>query len=285
MEYSVFDAHCDTLCKLCDLGGSINKNSYDVDTERMQIYKKYTQVFACYIAPEYAACAYERYLQLIDTYNKNNINGILSIEGGEGINSLEALNKLYTMGVRIVALTWNSTNHLAGGADDMYGGGLTDFGKKVLCEMDRLGILADVSHLNDKSFYDLSEAWKRPIVATHSNSRKICNHRRNLTDDMFNIIKHSNGCVGINFYPLFLNESGRAGVDDIIHHIEHFMSLGGEDNIGIGADFDGTDCLPYDINGCGDIYKVFDRLLQLNYTEEQVEKISHKNFERIFTNV
>ena len=105
-----------------------------------------------------------------------------------------------------------------------------------------------------------------------------------MTDEQFKIIKNSGGCVGVNFYPPFLTNRDKCGIDDIVKHIEHFMELGGEDNIGIGADFDGVDCLPEGINGVEDMYKIFDRLLARGYTEEQAEKISHRNFERIFEN-
>lgn len=284
MKYSVFDAHCDTLCKLLDMGGMIENNPYHINKQYMDKYKKYTQIFACYIAPEYAVSAYDRCMKLIDTFYHNNISGILSIEGGECFTSLSAVRIFYRLGVRIATLTWNGSNHLAGGADDT-SKGLTQFGKRVTEEMERVGMLLDVSHLNDRSFYDVAEVWKKPLVATHSSARSICAHRRNLTDEMFNIIKNSNGCVGINFYPPFLVNEGIATVDDIIKHIEHFMGLGGENHIGIGADFDGVDCLPEGIENCKDTYKVFERLGQLNYTDEQIEKISHKNFERIFTNV
>lgn len=282
MEYSVFDAHCDTLCRLLDNGGSIVKNEYHVDIGRTKHYKRYTQVFACFIAPEYRACAAERCMRLIDTYYKNNISGILSIEGGECIRSLADLRNYRRLGVKISALTWNHTNHIAAGADENdKRKGLTEFGKAVVREMNRLDMVIDVSHLNDRSFYDIAELSEKSIIATHSCSRSVCAHRRNLTDDMFNIIKEKGGCAGINLYPHFLAENGRAGIDDIVKHIEHFMALGGEDNIGIGADFDGVDYLPEGIRGCEDTYKVFDRLLQLNYSDEQIDKISHKNFERV----
>lgn len=283
MKYSVFDAHCDTLCYILDLKKNIIKNNCHIDTERMEKYKSYTQVFACFIDPLYKSCALERCLNLIDTFHQNTPkNSVLSIEGGEPITDLRILRNLYRLGVRIIALTWNNSNHIASGADEKNElRGLTSFGRQVIDEMNRLGILIDVSHLNDKSFYDIAGRTTKPIIATHSNSRRVCAHRRNLTDNQFRIICASDGCVGINFYPKFLNDSNNAGIDDIIKHIEHFMSLGGENHIGIGADFDGVDYLPEGINGCEDTYKVFDRLLQLNYTEEQVEKISHRNFERV----
>lgn len=298
MKYSIFDTHCDTLCSVLDYGKSIVMNDCHVDIERMKKYEQYTQVFACFIDPVYKSCAADRTLNLIDTFHNtvsdklpDNVRGILSIEGGEGIYSLSHLRNFYRLGVRIIALTWNFSNHIASGAletDETRG--LTEFGKLVVAEMNRLGIFADVSHLNDKSFYDVAEYSNKPIIASHSNARAVCRSKavcpveRNLTDDQFEIIKKSGGCVGINFCPDFLNESGKADIEDIIRHIEHFMSLGGEDNVGIGADFDGIDSTPDGINGVEDIYKIFDRLLQKGYTENQIEKISHKNFERILGN-
>lgn len=298
MKYSIFDTHCDTLCSVLDYGKSIVMNDCHVDIERMKKYEQYTQVFACFIDPVYKSCAADRTLNLIDTFHNtvsdklpDNVRGILSIEGGEGIYSLAHLRNFYRLGVRIIALTWNFSNHIASGAletDEMRG--LTEFGKLVVAEMNRLGIFADVSHLNDKSFYDVAEYSNKPIIASHSNARAVCRSKavcpveRNLTDDQFEIIKKSGGCVGINFCPDFLNESGKADIEDIIRHIEYFMSLGGEDNVGIGADFDGIDSTPDGINGVEDIYKIFDRLLQKGYTENQIEKISHKNFERILGN-
>lgn len=280
MEYSIFDAHCDTLCELFDNNQSIKNNKFHIDTNRMSKYKNYTQVFACFIAPEYKNCAMERFMNLTDVFYSEKIDGILSIEGAEMITNLASLRILYRLGVRIIALTWNYKNNLASGVLD--DGGLTEFGAKAVKEMNKLGILVDVSHLNDRSFYDVTQITNLPILATHSNSRTVCNHKRNLTDDMFSVIKNSNGVCGINFFPPFLKENGNAEIDDIVKHIEHFMSLGGENNIGIGADFDGVDdMLPNGINGCEDLYKVFDRLLQLGYNEEYVQKISHLNFERV----
>ncbi len=288
MKYSIVDTHCDTLCCVLDDNKPLMKNDCHVDIERMSAYKSYTQVFACFIDPIYKDGAVQRTLDLIDTFNKNavllpeNVKTILSIEGGEGIYSLSALRNYYRLGVRIAALTWNYSNHIASGAlekDETKG--LTEFGIKVVREMNRLGILLDVSHLNRKSFYDAVQITRQPIIATHSCSDAVCAHLRNITDAQFEIIRHSDGCVGINFYPYFLTDKTDCSIDDIIKHIEHFMELGGEDNIGIGADFDGIDCLPDGISGVQDIYKLFDRLSQLGYTDEQMEKISHKNFERI----
>ena len=283
MKYKIFDAHCDTLCRLCDENASFDENEFNVDKKRMDGYDSYTQVFACWIDPIYKDRAMERFIELSDEFYTKNVNGILSIEGGEMITSLKALRTLKRLGVRIAALTWNYSNHIASGVlEENEARGLTEFGKKVIAEMNRINMFVDVSHLNDKSFYDAAEIMKMPIIATHSNSRAICPHKRNLTDDQFKIIVKSGGCTGINFYNEFL-DGDNSDIDSIVKHIEHFMSLGGEDCIGIGADYDGVDDeLPRGISGCQDTYKLFDRLLSLNYTEEQVEKISHRNFERLF---
>ena len=291
MEYSVFDAHCDTLCKMTDEGADFYENDCEVDLKRMRAYRSYTQVMACYIAPEYRKTARRRTLTLIDTYRRavdntdsGSVKTILSIEGGEGIETVADLEKYYSLGVRMAALTWNKSNHLAGGAHERdISRGLTDFGREVVRRMNELNMLIDVSHLNDRSFYDIAEISDLPIIASHSNSRAVCNHVRNLTDDMFKIIAKTGGCTGINLYPMFLTKTHHAVIDDIVRHIEHFMALGGENHIGVGADFYGVDGhLPDGISGCQDLYKLFDRLLQLNYTEEQVEKISHENFKRLF---
>lgn len=280
-NYDIFDAHCDTLCMLVDNGGDIIKNSYNADKTRMLEYKSYTQVFACFIAPEYRDNAMMRFNRLADCFHEQNFSGItpiLSVEGGEMIKSLEDLESLKSRGVRCIALTWNNSNHIAGGADEP-DTGLSVFGKSVIKKMNELDILIDVSHLNDKSFYDIVNITDKPIIATHSNSRYICSHRRNLTDEMFNIIRESGGCTGINLYPPFVNGTDECTVSDVIRHIEHFLDIGGEDAIGIGADFDGTEnILPYEIKGCGELYKLLDALNDRTI----IEKISHKNFKRVF---
>lgn len=282
-RYRIFDAHCDTLSLLHDTGGSFERNRYCIDARRMRGYMSYTQVFACYTPPQFRSCAYERCLEMIDLFHTSGMSGILSIEGGEPIVSLAALRNFSRLGVRAAGLTWNNSNHLAAGADESDASkGLTDFGRSVVREMNRLGMTIDVSHLNDRSFYEVMSLTDKPVIASHSDSRSICGHRRNLTDEMFMMLVRSGGCVGINFYPPFLHESGKAGISDIICHIEHFMALGGDDYIGIGADFDGTDGdLPEYIRGCEDLYKIFDELCRLGYSDEQIEKISHLNFERI----
>ena len=284
-NYTVFDAHCDTLCALADNDGSIRENTYNADILRMSGYKAYTQIFACFISPEYYSDPMARFDKLKDTFYAQDfsaVNPILSLEGGEAIQSLEDVEYLKECGVRCATLTWNNDNALAGGAMGD-GGGLTEFGKSVVRKMNDLGIIIDVSHLSDKSFYDVARLSRDTIIATHSNSRSVCAHRRNLTDDMFKIIKESGGVVGMNLYPLFVSEKSTCTSHDVIKHIRHFAELDGLDAVGIGSDFDGTDnCLPDDIKGCDELYRLFDNMTLSCFDTTDVEKVSHLNFERIF---
>lgn len=286
-NYSIFDAHCDTLCHIADKGGTVLENNYNVDIKRMRTYNMYTQIFACFISPKFYDNPKARFEKLYEAYKAQDfsgINPILSLEGGEVIDSLEDVDYLHECGVKCIALTWNNTNKLAGGADDP-DTGLTEFGKSVICRMEELGILVDVSHLSDKSFYDVAGVATRPLIATHSNSRTVCSHKRNLTDDMFKIIRDSGGCAGLNLHPFFLTDDGKAGVGDAIKHIEYFMSLDGADAIGMGSDFDGIPGTPDGLRGVEDIYRIFEKLENMGTPKDVIEKISHANFERVFGEV
>jgi membrane dipeptidase len=310
MKHSIFDTHCDTLCALLDERKELEKNDGHLDLERMEEYEHYVQFFACFMDPIYTGSPVTRLLHLIDTFytqiDKNSsrimactdyndlkqaraekkIAAFLSMEGGEPVESLAMLRNFYRLGVRCIALTWNGSNQLAAGFSETDSSkGLTSLGKEVVQEMNRLGMLVDVSHLSDRSFWDVAEVSKKPFIASHSNARAVCPHPRNLTDEQFLAVKKSGGCVGINLYPIFLTNSKKAAIDDIIRPIEHFLSLGGEDSIGIGADFDGVDCLPDKITGVQSLYLIFDRLLQLGYSQNVISKLEYQNFERIIQQI
>ncbi len=276
----IFDAHCDTLSVICDNGGSLYNNKYHFDTARSG--DNYTQIFACFISPEHSKNAMSRFLSLIDLYKKSNVNAILGIEGADMIENEDDFLFVKDMGVKVITPVWNYENKLATGVLGDINRGLTLLGKQLIPVFNRENILIDYSHMNDKSFYDCASISKAPIIATHSNSRAICNNPRNLTDEQFLHIVNTGGCVGINFYPPFLNESGDATVDDIIKHMVHFLELGGENNIGFGSDFDGVDYLPDGICGCEDMYKIIEAMQRYNFSEEITEKICYKNWERIF---
>lgn len=294
----IFDAHCDTLDLLTE-----NNSLFDCDTHynfnKASKYGTHIQVTAIWIdAAKHNPC--ERTDALIDRFfnetknvnviktkadliSADGVGVILGIEGGEPIGAdIENIQKIFDKGVRILTLVWNHDNAIGGCA--MSGkAGLTDFGKKAVLKMESLGIMVDVSHLSEKGFYDVFETAEKPFIASHSNSKKVCPHFRNLTDDQFKCLIKCGGVTGINFCPDFLGEN--ADIDTIAAHIEHFMALGGEDNVGLGADFDGVDSLPRGICGTQDLYKIINRLLRLNYTERQAEKIFYENMARVFKDI
>ncbi len=308
------DAHCDTITKIMEEGAGLLSNQCHLDLQRAQKLGNIhlVQFFAAFISPQYCqAYALKRVLQIIDkiyeeanlnkhmmmicrNYNdirravKNNlIAAIISVEGGEALQGdISVLRCLYRLGVRSICLTWNNRNEIADGvSDEITGGGLTEFGRKVVREMNSLGMLIDVSHIAEKGFWDVIETTRDPIIASHSNAKKICNHRRNLTDEQILAIRDNGGVIGINLYPCFLNNSEEASLKDVIKHIEYISSLAGCDHVGIGTDFDGIEITPSDIRGIQDIPLIVNELLKLNYSQESVRKIAGGNFLRVIRQV
>jgi len=147
--------------------------------------------------------------------------------------------------------------------------------------MEEHKIILDVSHMSDQSFYEAFEHYSLPIVASHSNSRTVTSDMRNITDEQFMLIKTRGGVCGINFYPPFL---GNDGILSAIRHIEHFMSLGGENNICIGSDFDGIDITSSGLQDSSCVAKLFEELARLNYKDSTISKIAFGNFYNLLTN-
>ena len=142
--------------------------------------------------------------------------------------------------------------------------------------MNKLNITIDLSHASDKLFYDVINLSNKPVIATHSNSRVVCSNKRNITDDQFKAIKDKNGIVGINFCKYFLNSNKNATLSDILKHIEHFLSIGGQKNLCIGSDFDGTD-LPDGISDIASMENLYEHLLKNNYNENIIKDIFFNN--------
>ena len=268
------------------------KNNLHIDGKRLEKFEEITQVFAVFISPEYYSAPMERCKGIIDNFKtelrkcgmslwesgempKKSPRAILSLEGGEPIESLADLNTLAKWGIRMIAPTWNHKNQLGTGVMDAEDEGLTDFGKKVINKMGKMGIILDVSHLSEKSFWDAISVYDGIVCASHSNLKSVKNHPRNLTDDQFIAIKNRGGVCGINLYPPFFGED----ISCIKAHIDAFLALGGEDNIGLGCDFDGVDFLPSGVTGVESIESI---IKNLPYSTEIKEKIAYRNFMRVF---
>lgn len=209
---------------------------------------------------------------------------LLTIEGGAGIKgSKKIFRDFYTAGVRVFGLSWLHTdlaksNRIVEGEEDT---GLTDLGREIIAEGNDLGMIFDVSHLSDKSFWDLAEIAKKPIIATHSNFRAVCGHSRNLTDDMAKEIARQDGMIGLNLCTSFVDEdSEKRDVEHYFAHLEHCLALIGEDHIGFGGDIDGVDGIyPKPLTVDDSIHdQLIEFMLRHNYSEELVAKVAGGNF-------
>lgn len=303
------DLHCDTIDLLLRRSdsSSLSKNNLSVDIEKMKKGNSLAQFFALYINQEETKDPLDTCLKMLDKFyleldknkdsislstsykdimknkQKGKISAFLTIEGGEAIRgSFYNLRNFHRLGVRLITLTWNFPNEIGfpNCKNEYVYRGLTAFGQELVHEMNKLPMIIDVSHLSDKGFYDVARLSKKPFIASHSNSRTITNHPRNLTDEMIKILSEKGGIMGINFEKSFLGENIPAKVSDMINHINHIKNVGGIDVISIGSDFDGID-LPSEITNIGEMDKLAYALKKNNFTEEEIEKIFYKNALRL----
>jgi len=305
----IFDAHCDTLSKISHPGELI-KNGFHWDLERAGRYQAYVQVLASFAGDNFRADpaavmaahlekalafekAYPKRLKIIRTASDlkaaeaGGVFGILGAEGAELFKgSLNELERWYQKGLRVVTLCWNYDNEVC---DSVAGKrthhGLSAFGRKVVERMQELGMVIDLSHASDETFEDVLACVDSPVTATHSNCRALCSHPRNLTDAQIRKIARTGGVIGINFYSCFLTESEKAGIKDIINHIEHMAGLVGTRHIGFGCDFDGASPMPEGIRGAESLHLVLEALARANYTDQDIRMIAGGNFMRLFAQV
>lgn len=301
MKFPVFDLHCDTANELV-LGKSLVKNDAHIDLERAQKLPGYAQCFACFttFSRSNPVDVFEKKMMSIlreldrnseqigqvfsaeeikENQSMGKMSAILTIEGPAGFGfDPGLLDDLYKIGFRITTLGWNEKNPLTGSCKT--GGGLTDLGREYVREAQRLGMIIDVSHISDEGFWDIMDITHAPVIASHSNSRAICDHPRNLTDDMFCAICDTGGVVGMNFFPDFL---GGISLDKACEHVLHFLELDPDcKHIALGGDLDGIDTLPEDFYGVQD-YPVFaERMLSHGLTESSVMDIYWNNAFEVF---
>lgn len=202
---------------------------------------------------------------------------MLSVEGCDLLDhDLSLLENWQEEGVRMAALTWNYPNCVGTPAavDDVTG--LSDFGKQAVREMVKRGIAVDTSHLNIRGFYDLLEMGVTPL-ASHSCCRALCGHRRNLTDEQLKALFAAGGYVGVNFYPPFLREDGKASVEDVFDHVIHMLEMGGEGKVGFGSDFDGIEYKPDGLDGPQDMVRLTEALEKRGLGKDTVRGIAGEN--------
>lgn len=304
----ICDCHCDTLTELYNKNASLYENEQHFDIKRQIALGGGLQFCAIYVPTEvfryqgglrYTLCLLDKYNQEIKKLHENGIDvlqvrtaedagnvlkhkaaTLLAIEEGGAIDgSLEALRSLYELGVRAMTLTWSNRNDIADGInEEATGSGLTLFGKQVVAEMNRLGMLVDVSHISTAGFWSVIETSTKPIIATHSNAKSLCSHPRNLNDEQIKALAQNGGLAGITFAGQFLEEDWRnACIESVYKHIDYMLNLiGNDDHIGFGSDFDGISHPPYNIQGVQD-YKPLIEYLSKYYSDETINKITHQN--------
>ena len=226
------------------------------------------------------------YKDIVDAKKQGKAAGMLSIEGADVIEGrIEMLGAFHRLGVRMVGLVHSLRNQLADGITDRRtGGGLSELGIQAVEELDRLGDIIDVSHLNDEGFWDVIEHTKNPIIASHSNARAVCDHPRNMTDEMIKALADNGGVMGMNFAPQFVNKT-QATLEGVVDHIDHIVGLVGPDHVGLGSDYDGIPSTP---KGLEDVTKMPDitkELVKRGYSEEDISKILGGNHLRLFKTV
>lgn len=307
----LIDLHCDTILRCVDSKDEIGlcRNGLCIDVQKLKKAGSLAQFFAMYVDLEVYEDPMERCLDMIDTFyteiEKNSsdiafagsfedmernskscrISAFLTVEeGGAVMGKLQNLRNLYRLGVRLITLTWNFPNCIGYPNHEWKhrDKGLTPFGEEVVAEMNRLGMLIDVSHLSDQGFYDVARLSTKPFIASHSDARAIENHPRNLTDDMLRILAEKGGVTGLNLEPLFLGNKGT--LEDMVKHIAHMRKVAGIDVVAIGTDFDGTSPLTA-IKDISQIGLLFDALSKAGFSSEEIDKISYKNTERVIKDV
>ena len=204
---------------------------------------------------------------------------ILAIENSDVLEkSPYVLPLLYQLGVRSLTLTHSTRSFAADGCEVENGGGLTDFGTQLVEQMDDLGVLVDISHINERGFWDVVKHSQRPIIGTHNCCRALCDHPRNLSDEQLKAIAEKNGVVGITFVPSFVAERD-PNMEKLLDHIEHAIQVAGVDHVGLGSDFDGGGDLVKDATILPEITA---GLAARGYDAEALEKFLGLNHLRVF---
>lgn len=303
----IFDGHCDVLFKMFSDSDIVFQ-----DDHRLQAHFNHiktagikVQCFAIYVpervhpelkfnaALHMADIFYEKvlktspHLKLIQTSDDfleladNEVGAILTLEGCDAIcGDIVKLKTLLRLGVSSVGLTWNHSNCVADGVMEDRGAGLTQYGKEVLMILNESKTWCDVSHLSERGFWDVME-WAEYPIASHSNCDAICPHPRNLNNEQLEALIERDSAVGLTFVSEFLTGKEQAAITDILRHLDHVCSLGGENHVGFGSDFDGIDRFVQNLEHAGNYENLVESLVKY-YSSEQVEKFLFLNFMRRF---
>ncbi len=304
----IVDLHCDTISSLIKTNGSLKENKGQFDLNRALPAGVCLQFFALFTYPADPNSSLRMVLKQIDKFyqeiqanhdlvyqltsmsrdmslaNSRKLACLLHLEGGECLGTdTEILRVLYHLGLRSIGLTWNHRNLLADGAGECEsGGGLSRRGREILAEMDRLGIMLDLAHISEKAFFDAMIYYDQPILVSHANSRRLCPHFRNLSDEQLKALAEHGGLIGITQVADFVKDTS-SSLDDLLDHIVYMADLIGIEHVGLGSDFDGADNMVIsDVSG----YALLpEQLSRRGFTDSEIEMVMGKNALRIIAQV
>lgn len=299
----LFDLHCDTATRLFDEKQGFYENDFHISLKKAEYLEKYAQIMAVWthykLSDEEGYAKFFKVLQNLK--NEVEVNGdkaslvtsplqfsscvqngktplILAVEDARILaGEISRLDILHANDVRILTLNWYGETCIGGAHNTDIG--LSSFGVSVVKRCFELGVIPDISHTSFKGAkmtLELANEVNKPIIASHSDSYSVNPHTRNLQDEDFVNIIGLGGLVGMNLCPAHLSSQEHADISDVIKHIEHYLSLGGENALAMGCDLDGTD-LPIGFSGIEDVYKIADEMARLNYSDKTINKIMYEN--------
>ncbi|MGM0213989.1 dipeptidase [Enterococcus sp. AZ109] len=313
------DMHCDTIMKIYQTPAAhLRENEFQIDLKKMKESGTVLQNFAMFVPLDEVDDPYQVCREMIACYNKElsknkelirpittmsdyeanqqkgRLSALLTMEEGAPLaGRLDRLQEFYDLGVRMLTLTWNFENEI-GYPNTIYWDdaqqklnaiqqGLTEKGIAIVRRMEELGMIIDVSHGSDQLVRDVLTYTKRPFVASHSNARAICNHPRNLPDELIRGIAERGGVIGMNYYEAFIRPAGsqQSLVEGLVAHIKHVIQVGGIECIGLGSDFDGIEENP-ELADIRSIQKIQHGLKTAGFSTSDIEKIFYQNVERLY---
>lgn len=315
------DLHCDTLMRAWESGyPDLSRTPFSIDLEKLHLGGADAQFFAVFLLPKdyiqrlpkSQQISDDAYIQalsniLFQTIDNNpdtlalalnaqdmarnkdqgKLSAFLTIEDGRSVQGkMENIERYHRGGIRLITLTWNGENCFGfpnSFEDKEMKRGLKPFGKEAVSYMQDIGMLVDVSHLSDGGFYDVATIATKPFIASHSNSRTLSPHPRNLTDDMIRILANAGGVAGLNFAPAFLHPditSKDSRLEDMVRHVSYMFKIGGEELPALGTDFDGISG-NLEISDASMLPILFDQLKKEGIKERQLDKFLFANTQRI----
>lgn len=224
---------------------------------------------------------------IVETHAAGRLASMIGVEGGHALgSSLGVLRTMYTLGVRYLQLTHKCDNSWAGSSATLTERGLSPFGRSVIKEMNRLGMIIDLSFASDQTAREVLKETRAPVIYSHSAARALCNHSRNIDDELLRMIAENGGIVMVSFHSVYLSCRQVSTMSDVIAHINYIRAVAGVQHVGIGAGYDGIDRPPIGLEDVSKYPDLFVRLLEdPNWSQQDIALLAGKNFLRVFESV